>query len=57
LGPTDKERPLVLSAAEVELFDQFDYIGPGGEELTIDPESVNGTLILFPEDFGNLSSI
>ncbi|MDO8468372.1 MAG: hypothetical protein Q7S29_01280 [Candidatus Peribacter sp.] len=48
-------RALVLMATDAEQFHQISYIDANGAEQQIDPESVNGVLILLPTDFGNPS--
>ncbi|ALM09877.1 MAG TPA: hypothetical protein DEB30_02385 [Candidatus Peribacter riflensis] len=46
-------RALVLMATDAEQFHEISYIDANGDEQAIDPESVNGVLILLPKDFGD----
>lgn len=48
-------RALVLMATDAEQFHAISYIDANGDEQQIDPESVNGVLVLLPTDFGNPS--
>ena len=45
-------RPVILTAEEVERLRVFDFVFRNGDIEMIDPESVNGVLILLPKDFG-----
>lgn len=46
-------RPVILTAEEVERLRVFDFVFRNGDVEMLDPESVNGVLILLPEDFGD----
>ncbi|MDD5103656.1 MAG: hypothetical protein PHX93_04610 [Candidatus Peribacteraceae bacterium] len=48
------QRAVVLMGTDIEQMHEFTYVDSRGELQNIDPEMVNGVLILFPEDFGNL---
>jgi len=48
------QRAVVLMGTDIEQMHEFTYVDSSGELQNIDPEMVNGVLILFPEDFGNL---
>ncbi len=48
-------RPLLLAQTDVEQFHAFSFVDKSGTQQQIFWEDVNGFLILFPEDFGNLS--
>lgn len=47
-------RPLILPQTDVEQFHVFSFVDKDGNQQHIFWEDVNGVLILFPEDFGDL---
>ncbi|MDD5041687.1 MAG: hypothetical protein PHX87_04765 [Candidatus Peribacteraceae bacterium] len=48
-----QNRPVILTAVEVEKLRVFDFVFRNGETELIDQESVNGVLVLLPRDFGD----